>query len=153
MKTLYIEPPKKQKYVYLLLGGLFFLQGVLNLSEEKTGLTLTIAVIQIVSSIFFILHGMSVIKPESRYIPKIYLGDEDITLFSGLPLARPKTVTHDKIKLIQLKPESLTVITTHFDFEHSIDYQGINKKEIVEEISEYAEDKNLPIERINYRNV
>ncbi len=153
MKTLIIEHPKQQKNLYILLGVIFFLQGIINLSKEGMDFSFWLGIVQLLSTAVFILYATSVLRPNSRYAPRIYLGEDDITLHNGNLFSKPKTVTHHEIKLIQLKPERLTIITKSYDFAHSIDYQGLNQKQLMEEIDQYAQTKNLPVEHITYRHV
>lgn len=150
MKTLYIEQPKQQKYLYLFLASTFVLQGVLNLAKNEPGFTFWFGIFQLVFAISLVLYAFSIIRPNAANAPRIHLGNEDITLHKGLIFHKPKTIQHTDIKVIQLKPEELNIITNSYDFQHSMHYEGINKKELMEEIQNYANANSIAIERINY---
>ncbi len=91
-------------------------------------------------------------KPKSNFIPRILLGNASITLHRGT-FSKPKTISIEEIKLIQLKPERLTIMTKEYDFSHSIAYEGANKDLIRKEIEAYSTQMNLPLEKVGYRNV
>ncbi len=153
MKTLYIEQPKQQKYLYLFMGGLFLFQGIINLFHDTGSLSFWLGIFQVSFSVFCFLYSYSIIKPQSFNNPRIQLGTDSITLFKGNFSGKPVNVSHSDIKMIQLKPERITLMTKAFDFTHSMDYQGTNKAEIIHEIETYAKELNLPFEHISYRNV
>ncbi|MEO9870566.1 hypothetical protein [Ekhidna sp.] len=153
MKTLYIKQTKPQKYLYILMGAIFIFQGIVGLMKDVTEISFWFGFPQLGFGIFCGLYAFSIIKPSSINSPRIFLGEEDITLHLGLPLKKPKTIAHSDIKLIQLKPEQLSVITKEYDFTHSISYEAPNKEETMSELADYAKEKNLPVERLSYRNV
>lgn len=149
MKTLYLEQPKSQQTLHILLMVIFLFQGVLNLRKLEDTFSITLAILQIGLAIFYGLYYFSVLKPKkSRYTPKIKLGENAITFFKGV-FYKPRTILHDDIKVVQIKPERVSVMTKEFDFTYNFEYESLNKSEIKNEIEAYCIARNLPTERIS----
>lgn len=152
MKTLHLKQPQNQKAINFLLAIIFISQGIMNLVDYEDNFDLVLGIIQTTLGIVYIFITQSLVKPNSSLAPRISLSNELIELKKGF-WGGTKTVKLDDIKIIQFKPEQLTVMTKEFDFSYSINYESLNKQEIIEEVESFAKAQNLPIEHITYRNV
>lgn len=131
---------------------LFTAQGVINLGHKKTYM-FVLALLQIGVAVLYGLYYFSVLKPRrSKYSPQINLNENEISFFKGLFYKR-KTIQHEEIKVVQLKPERISVMTKEYDFTYNFDYEALNKTEIQKEIESYCLVNNLPYEKISYQNV
>ncbi|WP_421764998.1 hypothetical protein [Ekhidna sp.] len=126
METIYLEQPKKHKYLNILLAVIFFTQGILNLVEPDGGFSITLGIIQILLSIFYGVMIITTMKQKSVYSPRITLSDQSISLKKDF-FSKTQTISLDDIKLVQLKPEKLTVLTKEYDFAYSFPYDGFEQ--------------------------
>ncbi len=140
------------KYANVFLGAIFIVQGVLNLMKGGFGFHFYFGIFQILFGIFFGYYGYGFLSPKARYAPRITLDNDRITMKSDM-FSKARSIFLQDIKLLQLKPEQLTVMTKEFDFSHSFHCDTLNKNEIMDTIAEYAMKKNIPVERVPYRNV
>lgn len=152
MRTLYLKQPQKTKVLNILLGIIFIVQGVLNLVEPKNNFSIVLGIIQLVLGLVYAIFTYISIKPNSSFTTRISLGEEFIQ-FKRDFFSKTRTIHLEDIKLMQLKPEQLTLMTKEFDFAYSVNYEASNKQEIMDELAEYAQSNNIPVERIKYRNV
>ena len=152
MKTLHLKQPQNLKAINILLAVLFVSQGILNLSDINNTFDLVLGIIQILLGVFYIFLAQSFVKPNSSFAPRISLSEDAITLKKGFFQGAMNFKIED-IKLIQFKPENLTVMTKEFDFSYSINYEALKKQEIIEEVELFAKERNIPIEHVSYRHV
>ncbi|WP_425392090.1 hypothetical protein [Ekhidna sp.] len=151
MKTLYLEQPKGQQTLHIILMAIFLAQGVLNLRKPDDTFMLILAILQISLAGFYGFYYFSVLKPKRpKYAPQINLNENEISFFKGL-FYKPKTIQHKEIKVVQLKPERVSVMTKEFDFTYHFDYDSSNKAQIQHELEAYCELNNLPVEKVSYR--
>jgi len=150
MKTLFVNHSSKNKAAQALFAIVFFAQGILNLLREETW-QIIFGSIQIGFSIFWAIYTYSIIKPDRRFSPRIQLGDSFIQLKKNF-FSRSRTILLEDIKLLQIKPEALGIMLKQYDFTHEFFYSAENKNEIINEIHQYADHHNIPIERISYQN-
>ncbi|MEO1254369.1 MAG: hypothetical protein AAFY41_05725, partial [Bacteroidota bacterium] len=91
-------------------------------------------------------------RPRNKYAPRIILENDKIVMKNDM-FSKMKSILLEDVKLIQLKPERVTVITKEFDFSHSFQYESLNKTEIMEAINNYAIQKDIPLEKVSYKSV
>lgn len=152
MKTIYLEQPKKHVYLNILLASIFLAQGILNLVNQDGRFSIGLGIAQILLALFYGFLLLITFRPKSAYAPRITLGSNSIELKKGF-FSKKRIISLDDIKLVQLKPEKLTLITKEYDFAHSFPYESLNKHLIMDQIADFAKSNNLPIERVPYRNV
>lgn len=152
MRTIYLRQPKNQKSLNILLAVIFISQGILNLTDIKNNFDIILGVFQVTLALAYIFIALSPAKPNSKLASRISLNDQSIELKKGL-FGGSALFKLDEIKLIQFKPEKLTVMSKEFDHSYSIDYEVINKQEIIAEVEEFAKSHAIPVEHISYRNV
>ena len=150
--TLYLQPNTKLKNINIFLGIIFFAQGVLNLLEGDYDFSFYFGIFQVLFGIFYGYYAYTLANPKPKNGPKITLGDKQIELKKDL-FSKTRIILLEDIKLLQLKPENLTVMTKEFDFSYSFHYEALNKQEIMDGIAIYAHGKNIPVERVPYKNV
>ena len=143
--TLYLQPNRKAKYINILLGVIFIFQGLLNLLKEGFGFYF--GIFEVLFGAIFFYFGFDSTKPTSKNASKITLDADQIAFKKDL-FSKTRTILHEDIKLLQLKPEKLTVMTKEFGFSYSFPYEAPNKQEITDSIAQYAMDRCIPIERI-----
>jgi len=149
MKTLIVEQPKQHKYLFLFMGGLFLFQGIINLVGRDSSFDVWLGSIQVLASVFYLYYSYSLTRPNSIFSAKIILEEESITLDKGVFYKR-KLIPVKDIKLIQLKPETLSVMLNEFDFTYSFGYECENKNQLRDLVTEYSFEKGIPVERVSY---
>lgn len=147
MKTLYVAQPKQQKFIFLALGALFLFQGLDNFTESGFGFHFWLSIIQIALSLFIILYGFSIGK--SRYAPKIILSNTSIGFHRGM-FSKAKKIHLADVKLIQLKPEVVSVTLSESNLSFTFPYEGTNRTSLMDELVAYAHSNEIPVERVSY---
>lgn len=137
--------PNTNKWIYILTGILFIINGLFNMNSETLGLIgIGLGLVTLFFGLAYTIYGYIAFSKFSKYAPRVLINNDYVELKSNVFKSGKKLVWTD-IKKIEFRPYFISFSLSDSTFSFSYITNSDTSMKIKELLRSTGENKNIEI--------